>query len=197
MPTSSSLLILGLGNPGPKYTHTRHNVGYWVVENLLQDRNKKLRRQIFYPYQSANLALSSSQSFLSVFRSKTFMNTTGSILPSLSRHYTVDPSQFVVVVDNMDLPPGQCRLRKGGSHAGHNGLKSLMAAFGNDDFLRLYIGVGRPEKGVTVVDHVLGVPDSPDREKINLTCRKAADALWALAEEPFDRVAEGLNRRGA
>ena len=195
MPKSSSLFILGLGNPGPKYTHTRHNVGYWVVDLLLQDYKTKFRRQIFSPYQSVRL--SSSSHHLSVLRSKTFMNTTGSIIPSLARHNTVDPSQFVVVVDNMDLPPGQCRLRKGGSHAGHNGLKSLMAAFGEQDFLRLYIGVGRPERGVSVVDHVLGVPNASDTQKIQMTCRKAADALCSLAEEPFDRVAESLNRRGA
>ena len=123
------------------------------------------------------------------------MNNSGDILPSVLHRYGAQPEDLVIVVDNMDLPPGACRIRHGGGHAGHNGLKSAAARLETTDFLRLYVGVGRPEKGTTVVDHVLGEPSASDFKAMDEAMNRAVQALNKLRYMPLDRVAEELNRR--
>jgi PTH1 family peptidyl-tRNA hydrolase len=186
---------MGLGNPGPRYEQSRHNVGYQVINLLLQEPPMRLRRRLFASYYHLMLKGAPEHRPLLLVRSAGYMNNSGDIVPSLVRRYGVEPEDFLVIVDNMDLPPGSCRLKKGGGDAGHNGLKSLISRMGSRDFYRLYIGVGRPSPGVSVVEHVLGNPDTEDREKILSACIRAGNAVRSLAEKPMARVMEELNRR--
>jgi len=188
-------IIVGLGNPGPRYELSRHNVGYHVIDLVMQEPPMRLRRRLFASYYHSLLTVTPGSRPLLMVRSAGYMNNSGDIVPSLIRRYEVLPEDFIVIVDNMDLQPGTCRLKKGGGDAGHNGLKSLIRRMESSDFYRLYIGVGRPSPGVSVVEHVLGTPDAEDSRKIHSACIKAGRAVRSLAEKPLARVVEELNRR--
>lgn len=189
------MLIMGLGNPGPRYESSRHNVGYHVVDQLMQEPPSIFRRRLFASYRYASIPGNESECSLIVVRYDGFMNRSGDIVPALMRRFKISVEDLFVIVDNMDLKPGVCRLKQGGGDAGHNGLKSIIHHLGSRDFNRLYIGVGRPASGVSVVDHVLGNPEGPDVENIDKACLKAANSIRALRSESFARVSEELNRR--
>lgn len=155
----------------------------------------RLRRRLFASYLYLQLFNNTDRKSLVLIRSTGYMNNSGDILPSVLQHYKATPEDVIVIVDNMDLPPGVCKLKKGGGDAGHNGLKSLISRMDSGDFYRLFIGVGRPAAGVNVVDHVLGNPDSDDSLKILQACMRAADAIKSLADKPVSRIMEELNRR--
>ncbi len=188
-------IIMGLGNPGPEYELSRHNVGYHVTDLVMQEPPLRLRRRLFASYLQAEIFNPAGYKSIVLIRSTGYMNNSGDVVPSVIRRYNAAPEDFIVIVDNMDLPPGVCRLKKGGGDAGHNGLKSLISRMGRSDFYRLYIGVGRPAPGISVVDHVLGNPEDDESRKILQACLKAADALKSLGDKPVSRVMEELNRR--
>lgn len=190
------MLVMGLGNPGAGYADTRHNVGYRVTDLLMKEPPLRFRRRLFSSAFTALHSGSEGGRDILILRYDGFMNNSGSVLPSLFRRHGLSMEDLVVVVDNMDLPPGTARLRKGGGTAGHNGLKSIVACIGGSEFTRLYIGVGRPAPDTGVVEHVLGTPGAGDEVLINSGCTKSAEALLKLAEGDFQRVAEDLNRRG-
>jgi len=122
------------------------------------------------------------------------MNRAGDVVPELLRRYRAAPERFMVVVDNVDLVPGICRIKRGGGDAGHNGLKSVVRALGHGDFYRFYIGVGRPPGG-SLVDHVLGVPDKGDLADIDKACVRASWGILELAYRSIPRVMEEINKR--
>jgi len=124
------------------------------------------------------------------------MNRSGDAIPALFRRYKLAPDRFVVVVDNVDLAPGMCRMKKGGGDAGHNGLKSVIGALGHGDFYRFYIGVGRPSPGISLVDYVLSVPDMNDLADIDSACMRASRGILELSYKPIARVIEEINGCG-
>ena len=146
-------LIVGLGNPGREYENTRHNAGFMTVEALL----KGLPEGAFTETRTAE-----SRVFTGRFRGKnlmmqmplTYMNSSGDAVGNLSRRFNIAPEEIMVISDDLDLPVGRIRLRRGGSDGGHNGLKSIIAGLGSANFMRLRIGIGRPEPGKTI-DYVL------------------------------------------
>ena len=186
-------VVIGLGNPGPRYERTRHNVGFRVVERLAAKGGASFRGRLFSPYRWAAVRFG-GRDFVLV-EPLTYMNRSGDAFPALRRRFSASPAEMAVVADNLDLPCGACRLRRGGGSAGHNGLKSLLAAVGDPSFLRLYVGIGHPGSREGVVDHVLGEPTSEEDALLDDAVERAAAALEALADRPFDRVAEELNRR--
>jgi PTH1 family peptidyl-tRNA hydrolase len=184
-----------LGNPGPRYERTRHNVGYHVADFLMQEPPLQFRRRLFRSYSDACCVVDTGKRPLILVRYNGYMNRSGEVVPSLLRKYDVSAGDLIIVVDNMDLKPGVSRLKKGGGDAGHNGLKSIIKFLGNGDFSRLYIGVGRPAPGISVVDHVLGIPDEPDAPDIAMACLRGAASIRDLTHKTFGRVMEDLNRR--
>ncbi|TFH05969.1 MAG: aminoacyl-tRNA hydrolase, partial [Spirochaetales bacterium] len=149
---SSSLhLVVGLGNPGPRFLNTRHNVGFAVAEELAKTHSLRFRKAFLQPYLYAR----DPKLFLSM--PLTYMNRSGLVIPALLRKSRSKVSDLVVIVDNMDLPAGTVRMKRKGASRSHNGLGSLMDVLQTGEFLRIYIGIGRPGRTVSVVDHVLGV----------------------------------------
>lgn len=177
------MVVFGLGNPGAKYKGTRHNAGFETVERIAAQKGIKLRKRCFRLYRRA---VSES---LVLIEPLTYMNSSGDVAAEcIPADETV-----IVVVDQMDLPPGKVRIRRGGGSAGHNGLKSMIGAIGAD-FIRVYIGTGRPAPGVSVIDHVLTRYNSTDRAMVDEAEKKAAEAILSLCEgEPFERVAQRVN----
>ena len=175
-------LIAGLGNPGSKYSLTRHNIGSLALENLPLSWKKKFK---------GLMAISSQTVFL---RPQTFMNLSGESVSPCARFFQISPSQIVVLHDDIDLPFGQLRLRKGGSDGGHNGLRSLQACLGTKGFKRIRIGIGRPEQG-EVTPYVLS-PFSPEQSRLlKGLFPLVEDAVTTIQEKGFDQAASLFSKR--
>jgi len=125
----------------------------------------------------------------------TFMNRSGVIMPAILKRTKVEPEKMVVVCDNLDLPPGVCKLKKKGSSAGHNGIKSIIYHLGDVPFYILFIGIGRPRAGEDLIPHVLGVPSEEDNKLLREARGKAAEAILELSSENYSQVMGKLNRR--
>ena len=168
-------LIVGLGNPGSEYEKTRHNAGFMTVDKLLST----MPEGAFTESHSAE-----SRVFTGKFRGKalvlqmplTFMNCSGKAVALLSRRNNIAPEEILVISDDLDLPVGRLRIRRGGSDGGHNGLKSIINELGSSAFLRLRIGIGRPEPGKTV-DYVLTAFDGEEEKQFKNALGIAADAV--------------------
>ena len=181
-------LILGLGNPGTKYEQSRHNIGFAVVEQSAAFFQVRLKKRCFRLYRYARLTVGGRSNLL--VQPLTFMNNSGDIAKYFRKQACND---MIVVLDQMDLPLGMIRIREGGSSAGHNGLKSLIEKFGCSDFVRIYVGIGRPAPGVSVVDHVLSQEDDP---RFDQGVKLATEALCALLEgSSIKEVIHAYNRR--
>lgn len=181
MATPPIRLIVGLGNPGADYEATRHNAGFWFVDRLAERHNETFRSESRHQGQVCKLLLHGQECRL--LKPMTYMNRSGFSVASLANYFRLTPEEILVAHDELDLPPGEIRLKTGGGHAGHNGLRDIMSALGSRDFHRLRIGIDHPAQRGTVVDYVLGRPSKADREAI-------MDAI-ELAIECLDDVAPG------
>lgn len=174
--------ILGLGNPGPEYRDTRHNVGQRVVDELARRVHARFTREGQHVVARGRWRGDA----LYLVKLGTYMNVSGPAAARLCRTLHVGPADLVVVFDDLDLPLGKVRLRMKGSAGGHNGVRSLIDAFGTDEIRRVKIGIGRPaapgEKREQVSDHVLSPFYADERETIAAACAEAADLALSLVE---------------
>ena len=185
-------MVVGLGNPGRRYSGTRHNVGFAVVDELARRHSGAVRESLRFPAETCDGSWG-GQSVLLV-RPTTFMNASGEAVGPLLRRKGGEAGEVVVVVDDLDLPLGRLRLRGQGGPGGHNGLKSITAHLGTDGFPRVRVGVGRPREEADVVDHVLS-RFAPDEQVVMAEAvSRAADAVEVLLERG---LAEAMNRFNA
>lgn len=168
-------LIVGLGNPGPEYEHTRHNAGFWWVDGAARALGAGLAFDRSYHGQVARVNLAQGPVWL--LQPMTFMNLSGKAVAPLARFFKITPEQILVVHDELDLPPGQMKLKQGGSAAGHNGLKDIQAQLGAPDFWRLRLGIGHPGHRAEVANYVLRKPPLDERLAID---KCVDDSLAAL-----------------
>lgn len=171
-------LLVGLGNPGPEYEATRHNAGFWWVDALAARQGVRLEPEKGFFGTLAKTSIAGQGVWL--LKPQTFMNRSGQAVGAVARFYRVQPEEILVVHDELDLQPGQVKLKKGGSHAGHNGLKDIQAQLGSADFWRLRIGVGHPGVKAEVIHWVLRKPQASDREAIDAASWRALDAVPEL-----------------
>jgi PTH1 family peptidyl-tRNA hydrolase len=166
-------LIVGLGNPGPEYEATRHNVGFWFVDRLADTLKVSLAPQAKFYGKAARAG------DLWLLQPTTFMNRSGQAVAALANFYKISPAEILVIHDELDLPPGGIRLKQGGGNGGHNGLKDIQAKLGTPDFWRLRLGIGHPRTlGLSqqVADFVLHQPrkeELPDIEQALHRCHLA------------------------
>lgn len=149
-------LIVGLGNPGRDYVRTRHNAGFWWVERCAADLGITLKPEARFFGLAGHGNPKSGEVFL--LQPQTFMNASGKSVAALARFYKIEPAHILVVHDELDLAPGTARLKMGGGHGGHNGLKDISAQLGCKDFWRLRLGIGHPGDKSQVVNYVLNPP---------------------------------------
>ena len=149
-------LIAGLGNPGPDYSATRHNAGFWFVDELAHRLKVSLAPERSYFGMAARTNVGGRPVWL--LEPTTFMNLSGKSVTALARFFKIEPNEILVAHDELDLMPGQVKLKLGGSHAGHNGLKDIHAQLGSGDYWRLRIGIGHPGVKSEVVNWVLKKP---------------------------------------
>lgn len=181
--------VIGLGNPGEKYMHTRHNAGFDVTDRLAAFFQVSLKKRCLRLYRRASVPGGL------VVQPLTYMNKSGEIIKYLG---VEDVSQVAVICDNMDLAVGGLRIRKGGGSSGQKGLDSISQALNSPDFIRVYVGVGRPAEGVEVVDHVLQVERDPEKsrlyeESLNLAAKACQRFLEGASVEELQR---DFNRKG-
>ena len=174
-------LIVGLGNPGDKYQGTRHNVGFDVIDALARQEGLKLTDQ---KLRADFTIWRVGDEKVLLVKPYTFMNLSGEAVLPLMSYYNISPDELVVVYDDLDLEPGKLRLRQSGSAGGHNGVKSIIEMLGTQDFKRVKIGIGRPQYGRKVVDHVLQRFDTDDRALIEQKIDQTTDLLraWTKGE---------------
>jgi peptidyl-tRNA hydrolase, PTH1 family len=175
MSTSPIRLIVGLGNPGGEYEATRHNSGFWFVERLAQRHNLVFKNESRHHGMACRLLLHGAECRL--LKPTTYMNRSGQSVASLANYFRISPGEILIAHDELDLAPGEVRLKSGGGHAGHNGLKDIMNALGSRDFHRLRIGIDRPKQSGTTVNYVLGRPSQADRKAIDDAIEHALDSL--------------------
>lgn len=175
MSSSPIRLIAGLGNPGKEYEATRHNSGFWFVEHLARRHNLGFKAESRHHGLTCKLELHGRECRL--LKPNTYMNRSGQSVASLANYFRIAPEEILIVHDELDLAPGEVRLKSGGGHAGHNGLKDIMNALGSRDFHRLRIGIDRPNQRGSSVNYVLGRPSLADREAIEEAIERAIDSL--------------------
>lgn len=185
MATQGIRLIVGLGNPGPNYESTRHNVGFWFVDAIAARNRGEFRAEAKFHGSLCRFPIAGYD--LRLLKPATFMNRSGQSLAAVVRYFDIPPDQVLVAHDELDLPVGTLRLKWGGGHAGHNGLRDILNVLGTRDFWRLRIGIDHPGEKGKVVDYVLSRAGKDDEARIR-------DALDAAEHCLGDMLAGDLQR---
>ena len=185
-------LIVGLGNPGDKYADTRHNAGEWLIARLARRFNITLNAENkFSGYVGKTLINSKEIRFLVPM---TFMNLSGKAVGALANFYRIKPEEILVLHGELDLPPGSVKLKLGGGHGGHNGLKDIVAALGNNNnFYRLRIGIGHPGHRDLVAGYVLNKPSPSEREALEKALDEATSCVELLFKDGIVKATNRLN----
>jgi len=175
--TNPIALIVGLGNPGPEYNNTRHNAGAWLVQALADSYQQSLRVENKFHGHIARIEIGAQRCHLLI--PSTYMNHSGQAVLAMALFYKIPPQQILIAHDELDFLPGTVRLKQGGGHGGHNGLRDIIARLHSPDFLRLRIGIGQPKHRDQVIDYVLKTPSRSDRQSIE---QSIDDALQVIPD---------------
>jgi PTH1 family peptidyl-tRNA hydrolase len=186
-------LLVGLGNPGPEYEATRHNAGFWWIDAVARKLGATLVAERGYHGLVARVNRRDGPLWL--LEPQTYMNVSGKSVAALARFFKIAPEEILVAHDELDLPPGQLKLKLGGGHAGHNGLKDIVAQLGSADFWRLRLGIGHPGVRAEVVHYVLRKPAPEQREAIEQCIARSLDALDLLLAGEMDRATMRLHAK--
>lgn len=183
--------IVGLGNIGKRFELTKHNIGFEVIDYMLEQNQFKLDKQ---KYKGAYTIEHLAGEKVMFIEPMTMMNLSGDAVGPLMKYYDIDIDDLLVLYDDLDLPQGEIRLRQKGSAGGHNGMKSIIQALGTDGFKRIRIGVDRPSNGMSIVDYVLQKFSKQEMETMNNVIEHSARAVEAYIESSrFDRVMNEFN----
>jgi PTH1 family peptidyl-tRNA hydrolase len=187
-------LIVGLGNPGSGYAETRHNVGFWFVDRLAEAVGAPFRPESRFHGELAEATLAGER--IRLLKPTTFMNLSGQSVAALARFYRLEPASILVVHDDLDLPAGETRLKVGGGHGGHNGLRDIVARLGSRDFVRLRFGIGHPGHREGVTGHVLSKPAPDERVALQEALDAAQAELPNLVAGDWQAAMRHLHGRG-
>lgn len=186
-------LVAGLGNPGAKYEQTRHNAGFWFVDAVASACNAVFKSESKFKSELARCSISGNDCRLQ--KPQDFMNRSGLPVASVAAFYQIPRSNILIVHDDLDLPPGTVRLKQGGGHGGHNGLRDLIPHLGGKDFLRLRIGIGHPGHRDDVVGYVLKAASREERAAIDRAIDDAARVLPDIIAGKLDAAMKELHTR--
>lgn len=186
-------LIVGLGNPGDEYAHTRHNAGFDTVDLLAEEWGAT-----YWKNKGGSLVAEVKPAVLggeevALVKPQSFMNLSGGPVSKLMKEYQVKPDRVIVIHDDLDLAPGTIRVKQGGGHAGHNGLRSIIDKTGSRDFNRVRVGIGRPPGKMPVVDFVLARPRKDAQADFEQGCQTAAEACAHLIEHGLAKTQNTFN----
>lgn len=185
-------LVIGLGNPGPEYDDTRHNAGFWFVDYLADQAGESFRSRPKLYGQEARVRTGGHDYVL--FKPDTFMNKSGQAVRAVMDWYNVPLDRVLIAHDELDLPTGAIKLKQGGGHGGHNGLRDIHKHLNKPDYLRLRIGIGHPGQRTQVVGYVLGRTPKGDRQQIDDALRDAGDVLPKVLAGQLSKAMNDLHR---
>ena len=183
-------LIAGLGNPGQKYQHTRHNMGFLTVDLLAEQAGVKLNKVKF---KSAYNILTFAGQRCLVMKPQTYMNLSGEAVREAAQFYRISADRVLVIYDDVSLPVGKIRVRPTGSDGGHNGIKNIIAHLGTQDFPRIKIGTGAPGEGGDMIDWVIGVPSQAERKILLESFERAIEAAACIIQHGCQRAMNDFN----
>jgi len=186
-------LLVGLGNPGPEYEGTRHNAGFWWIDAVARKLGATLLPDRSYHGLVARVNRPAGPLWL--LEPQTFMNLSGKSVAALARFFKIAPDEIVVAHDELDLPPGALKMKLGGGHAGHNGLRDIHAQLGSADYWRLRLGIGHPGVKSEVVNYVLRKPAPEHRDAIEQCIARSLDALPLLLDGDMERAMMKLHAK--
>ena len=184
-------LFVGLGNPGPEYAATRHNAGFWWIDQLARRLNVSLTLERAYKGRVARASVAGQSVWL--LEPQTFMNLSGQSVSALARFFKIAPDEILVAHDKLDLPAGEAKLKFGGGHAGHNGLRDIHAQLGTGDYWRLRLGIGHPGARHEVVGWVLQRPPLDEQIAIEQAADRAAAAFELLAAGDMNAATQRIH----
>jgi len=188
-------LIVGLGNPGRQYEKTRHNAGFWFLEGLGNSFSASWSFESRFEGEVSNIQVAAEK--VKLLKPQTFMNLSGRSVGKLCRYYKIEVENILVVHDELDFEPGVVRLKKSGGHAGHNGLKDIVANLGSKDFYRLRVGIGRPKGQQKVTDYVLSEPSREDKSIILNSFVPVFSEIESIVKGDFEKVMARLHNPDA
>ena len=192
-------LVVGLGNPGPKYAATRHNIGQMVLDHIADAGGGRFTaaRRAQAVVLEGRLGIPGADARVVLAKTTTFMNVSGGPVKALAAYYDIPPEQIVVVHDEVDIPFDTVRLKLGGGEGGHNGLRDISRALGTKDYLRVRVGVGRPTGGRDTADHVLAPFSTTERRSLEMLVSDAADAVESVILEGLTAAQQRFHSREA
>ncbi len=191
MSDSTIKLIVGLGNPGSKYQQTRHNAGFWFIDELARAFNANPLPESKFHGDACKTRIDGEDVWL--LKPDTFMNLSGQAISAISRFYKISVEQILVVHDELDLSPGTARLKRNGGHGGHNGLRDTIEKMGSKDFARLRIGIGHPGDKSRVHDYVLHPATGDEQIEIDTAISRAVNVIEAVVSGEWDRAMNALH----
>ena len=189
--TAAMQAVVGLGNPGPRYADTRHNAGFWFVDRLADRLGGDFRSDRKLNGELATLGVGDDRRWL--FKPASFMNRSGGPVAALLSYYRIAPAAMVVAYDDLDLPPGTVKLKRGGGHGGHNGLRDLYAHLPDTEFVRVRIGIGHPGHRDQVVGYVLSRPGREDEKLILEAIDAALDVMPQVLAGELEKAMHELH----
>ena len=189
--TAKLRLIVGLGNPGADYVDTRHNAGFWLIDEVAADQGLSFRFVKRFNADECKFKAHGRDVFLQ--KPQTFMNRSGQSVAALARYYKIAVEEILVIHDELDLPPGVNRIKQSGGHGGHNGLRDIINHLGSRDFFRLRVGIGHPGDSKQVVNYVLHKPSVADLNLIEAANRDTLAAMPQLLEGRIDKAMQALH----
>ncbi len=184
-------LIVGLGNPGLQYEHTRHNAGADFVTELVSNSAEQLKAQNKYHAQYASINITTNT--LHCIIPSTYMNKSGQAVAAIARFYKISTESIFIAHDELDLPPGSAKLKLGGGHGGHNGLRDIINNLGSNNFYRLRIGIGHPGNSKDVVNYVLKKASIAERKLIQLTTAEAINLMPEIISGNWQKAQTLMN----
>lgn len=186
----NEFLIAGLGNPGPTYAETRHNIGFMVADALADKLGVSFSKGKFNAEQSRN----NGKPRLTLVKPMSFMNKSGMPVQNIARFFDIGPERLLVIHDDLDLPFGAVRLKQGGGHGGHNGLRDIIQCLGTNDFMRLRMGIGRPQHG-DPADYVLGRFTPDEKAALDDFVKNGIEALEYLFDHGITKAMTRFNQK--
>ena len=190
--SNKTLLIVGLGNIGEKYAHTRHNAGFEVLDRLAESYGVSFRKRLFFPGMTAEVT--DGETKVVLCEPTTFMNRSGECVKKLLMRYRVPQEDMLVIYDDIDLPPGKVRVRKNGGPGTHNGMRSIAGQIGKTDFPRIRVGTGDRPAGQDLAEWVLGRPAPAEREALEKAFEKAAECARIWVRDGIDKAMQEGNK---
>jgi peptidyl-tRNA hydrolase, PTH1 family len=189
--TANLRLIVGLGNPGADYVDTRHNAGFWLIDEIATDQSLSFRFEKRFNADECKFKAHGRDVFLQ--KPQTFMNRSGQSVAALARYYKIAAEEILVIHDELDLLPGVNRIKQSGGHGGHNGLRDIINHLGSRDFFRLRVGIGHPGDSKQVVNYVLHKPSVADLSLIEAANRDTLAVMPQLLEGRIDKAMQALH----